>query len=40
MKANRHKGSGRPGAAVHYVTVQFKRKVNKKNRVRENGNSK
>ena len=25
MKANRHKGSGRPGAAVHYVTVQFKK---------------
>ena len=25
MKANRHKGSGRPGAAVHYTTVQIKK---------------
>jgi len=25
IKANRHKGSGRPGAATHYVTVQVKK---------------
>lgn len=25
MKANRHKGSGRPGAAVKVITVQIKK---------------
>ena len=25
IKANKHKGSGRPGAAVHYITVQVKK---------------
>lgn len=25
LKANRHRGSGRPGAAVHYVTIQVKK---------------
>jgi hypothetical protein len=25
MKANRHKGSGRPGAAIRYVTVKIKK---------------
>lgn len=25
LKANRHKGSGRPGAATYYVTVQIKK---------------
>ena len=25
LKANRHKGSGRHGAATHYVTVQIKK---------------
>ena len=25
LKANRHKGTGRPGAAIHYATVQIKK---------------
>ena len=25
LKANRHRGSGRPGAAIHYVTIQVKK---------------
>lgn len=25
MKANRHKGSGRPGASIHYKTVVLKK---------------
>lgn len=25
LKANRHKGTGRPGAATHYITVQIKK---------------
>lgn len=25
MKANRHKGSGRPGAEIHYATIRIKK---------------
>lgn len=25
LKANRHRGTGRPGADVHYITVQIKK---------------